>query len=161
MNWCLGVVRLVGDMEKRAGIGPLLELLDREHEPRVRTETLAALEPICLTDNWPNHLSTEKLSDEQRSLLTRLLVQMDQQAIPDSLRQSVMEWLEVLAEERYRETTTLALGGDVAGAETICWQPSSWCRERQHQPQAGSPLLRQWRRRTGSDRARRRRPGPS
>lgn len=117
-------VRILGDLEGTTGIAPLVNRLGPEPEDEVRQEILVALGLMSLRESrtgmgnsFERTWSTALMDTVQRARFVDALKALRTRAMADSLRSSVLEWLEVVAEESVQSALERELAADVAGAE--------------------------------------------
>jgi hypothetical protein len=112
-----------GDLRQNESVGPLLGQLERETDNAVRMEILLGLEIMGMSTSRSNlfdsEVSTEKMDDEERKQFTRILGQLAQQDLGDSLRLKTLEWLEIVAEEKTVDAHNLMLKADLENAEKL------------------------------------------
>ena len=111
------VAHALGDINRTESVQPLLEQLAVETADPVRLEILTALEVMCLERFYNNPIG--KLSAEQKTRLTNLLITTREQDTEQALKDKVLFWLEYLAHEQSKKAQKLALKADLTGAETI------------------------------------------
>ena len=117
------VVRILGDLGTAEASGALVAQLEQEQDHAVRHEILVALGLIGLEEEqmmrFARRSTTDKMTPEEKTRFTDLLIDFRQQDLPDSLMQQTLEWLEVIAEEAIVESRSLVLKADLAGAEEL------------------------------------------
>ena len=94
-----GVAGAIGNLRKAEAVAPLLHQLEVESDPGVQHEILTALEFMSLRGPM---ISTSLFSEGQKESLTSVLVRI-RSSDSDVLRKDIVNWLEVLAEERADE----------------------------------------------------------
>lgn len=116
------VVRVLGDLGSDKGVAALVARLDAESDDRVRQEILVGLGLISLRQQtgfgflkW----SIEVMDLELRTPFVETLTRLRDEAVSDSLRANVLEWLEVVAEAGIQEARERELAADLAGAEQL------------------------------------------
>jgi len=118
----LRVVAKLGDLGERKTIGILIERLPLETDAEVRLEILIALEIMGMKSQMgfsDTQVGTQKLSAEERTRFSELLLTMKRNALPEQLHLKTLEWLEIIAEEDTQEARNLELKADLDGAEKV------------------------------------------
>ena len=112
-----------GDLRQRETIAPLLDQLERDDDDDVRLEILVDLEIMSMRGAGGNffdtEVTTEDMEEEERQHFTRILTQMAQRDLADSLRLKTLEWLEIIAEEKTIEAHSLMLQAQLDKAEQL------------------------------------------
>ena len=114
------VVRVLGDLRKRAGTRSLVDLLEHEASDAVRGEILTSLEVMANTGGaFGAEIQTDKFTAEEKVRLADILVRLIGEELPRSLRLQALDWLEILAEEKAVEARTLMLQAHLQEAEAL------------------------------------------
>jgi hypothetical protein len=116
------IARILGDIGGREAVAALISWLPSETDDGVRQEILVGLGLMSLreqtTQAFPKW-SLDVIDLELRTPFLEALKAMRGEALSDSLRGNLLEWLEVIAEGAVEEARQRELSADLAGAEQL------------------------------------------